>query len=50
LSSIRLSQKGLIIKNKAIIETLGATNIICVDKTGTITKNNLKLKKLIINN
>ena len=47
LSSLRLSNKGLIIKNKAIIETLGSANIICVDKTGTITKNNEKLKKII---
>ncbi len=47
LSSLRLSNKGLVIKNKAIIETLGAANIICVDKTGTITKNNEKLKKII---
>jgi Ca2+-transporting ATPase len=50
LSSLRLSQRGLIIKNKAIIETLGAANIICVDKTGTITKNNLRLKKIIYQN
>jgi len=50
LSSIRLSRIGLIIKNKAIVETLGATNVICVDKTGTITKNELKLKKIIIKN
>jgi Ca2+-transporting ATPase len=50
LSSLRLSKQGLIVKNKAIVETLGATNILCVDKTGTITKNNLKLKKVILNN
>jgi Ca2+-transporting ATPase len=50
LSSVRLSKSGLIIKNKAIVETLGATNVICVDKTGTLTQNNLKLKKIIINN
>lgn len=50
LSSLRLSKSGLIIKNKAIVETLGATNIICVDKTGTITQNKLKLKKLIFKN
>lgn len=50
LSSIRLSKIGMIVKNKAIIETLGAANIICVDKTGTITKNNQKLKKIIIEN
>lgn len=50
LSSLRLSNKGLIIKNKAIMETLGAANIICVDKTGTITKNNQKLQKIIYEN
>jgi Ca2+-transporting ATPase len=50
LSSLRLSKLGLIIKNKAIVETLGATNIICVDKTGTITQNKLKLKKILLNN
>lgn len=50
LSSLRLSKSGLIIKNKAIVETLGATNIICVDKTGTITQNKLKLKKIIFKN
>jgi len=48
LSSTRLSRKNLIIKNKAIVETLGATNVICCDKTGTLTKNELKAKKLII--
>lgn len=48
LSSLRLSKKGLIVKNKAIVETLGATNVICIDKTGTLTKNELKLKKIIL--
>ena len=50
LSSTRLSRKNLIIKNKAIVETLGATNVICCDKTGTLTKNELKIKKLVISN
>lgn len=48
LSSLRLSKKGLIVKNRAIVETLGATNVICIDKTGTLTKNELKLKKVIL--
>lgn len=47
LSSLKLSKKGLIIRNKSIIETLGAANILCVDKTGTLTKNQMKLKKII---
>jgi len=47
LSSLKLSKKGLIIRNKSIIETLGAANVLCVDKTGTITKNKMKLAKII---
>jgi len=47
LSSIKLSKLGLIVRNKSIIETLGAANILCVDKTGTITKNKMKLSKII---
>jgi len=47
LSSLKLSKKGLIIRNKSIIETLGAANVLCVDKTGTITKNKMKLSKII---
>lgn len=48
LSATRLSKKNLIIKNKAIVETLGATNVICCDKTGTLTKNELKIKKILV--
>jgi Ca2+-transporting ATPase len=47
LSSVKLSKSGLIIRNKSIIETLGAANILCVDKTGTITKNKMKLSKIV---
>lgn len=47
LSSLRLSKTGLIVKNKSIIETLGAANILCVDKTGTLTKNQMKLSKIV---
>ncbi len=47
LSSVRLSKTGLIVKNRSIIETLGAANILCVDKTGTLTKNKMKLSKIV---
>ena len=47
LSSIKLSKIGLIVRNRSIIETLGAANILCIDKTGTITKNKMKLSKIV---
>jgi Ca2+-transporting ATPase len=47
LSAVKLSKKGLIIKNRSIIETLGASNVLCIDKTGTITRNELKLASIV---
>ncbi len=37
----RLSKKNAIVKQLASAETLGTCNVICTDKTGTITKNEM---------
>ncbi|NJB70379.1 Ca2+-transporting ATPase [Saonia flava] len=44
---LRLSKKNVIIKNLEAVETLGATNIICTDKTGTLTEDSLKVHTLL---
>lgn len=43
---IRLSKKKVIIKKLEDVETLGATNIICTDKTGTLTEDEMKVQTL----
>lgn len=44
---LRLSKKQVIIKKLEAVQTLGATNIICTDKTGTLTEDQMKAHTLI---
>ncbi|MDX9913531.1 MAG: cation-transporting P-type ATPase [Candidatus Moranbacteria bacterium] len=46
----RLLKHNVLAKKLNAVETLGSVSLICTDKTGTITKNELTVTHLIINN
>ena len=47
VSSIRLAQQKVLLHDMKCIETLARVDVLCVDKTGTITENTMKVQELI---
>lgn len=43
----RLAKRHSLLKNLNSVETLGAVTALCVDKTGTITKNEMTVKEVV---
>lgn len=48
LGAWRISQKQVLARRSAAIETLGAATTLCVDKTGTLTQNKMELSAVVI--
>jgi Ca2+-transporting ATPase len=46
LGAWRLSKQQVLIRRISAIETLGATSVLCVDKTGTLTENRMTVAEL----
>jgi Ca2+-transporting ATPase len=44
----RLAKRNALIERLSAVETLGATNVICSDKTGTLTENRMTLSRLAL--
>ena len=48
LGAWRLSQQRVLTRRPAVIETLGSATVVCVDKTGTLTMNQMVVRELVI--
>lgn len=46
-ASIRMSKKGVIVKKLSAIENFGSMDILCTDKTGTLTEDRISVVKYV---
>jgi sodium/potassium-transporting ATPase subunit alpha len=47
MAGLRMAKKQVLVKSLVAVEALGAVQVICTDKTGTLTKNELALTDLV---
>lgn len=44
----KLEKDNVLIKNLSAVETLGAVDVVCLDKTGTLTRNEMTLEEIYV--
>ena len=44
---MRLAKRGVLLHNMKSIESLARVDVLCVDKTGTITENTMEVQELV---
>lgn len=48
LGAWRISRKGVLTRRVAAVEMLGAATVLCTDKTGTVTLNQMTVRELVV--
>lgn len=48
IGTTRMARRHAIIKRLPAVETMGCTTVICTDKTGTLTKNEMTVRRLFL--
>ena len=48
LGAVRLSGRGAVVQRLGAVESMAAVNVLCLDKTGTLTTNRLRLEQVVV--
>src|SRR5439155_19251173 len=47
LGAVRMSRRGAIVQRLSAVESMAAVDVLCMDKTGTLTTNRLRLARVV---